>query len=157
MFLFCSLEDHRHREEAQATQANLQENNTRYEGEIRRLFEQLQNMSPTSREQPCNQSQDSRSQSAASSCSSKSSGSIRLTRKNSVPNLSCNQCPADGQNSSSEDSRSSGPSPSQMVRLADISTVLSLAKVCSMFFFFSLRSQRHPEMRWCLISWRKKA
>ncbi|XP_053178306.1 centrosomal protein of 63 kDa [Scomber japonicus] len=104
-------EDHRHRQEVQA---NLQENPTRYEGEIQRLFKQLQTMSPTSKEQPCSQAQDSRSQSAASSCSSNSSGSRRLTRKNSVPNLSSNESAAEGQSSSSECSRSSVPSPSQM-------------------------------------------
>ncbi|CAK6956254.1 centrosomal protein of 63 kDa [Scomber scombrus] len=109
-------EDHRHRQEVQATQDNLHENPTRYEGEIRRLFKQLQTMSPTSREQPCSQAQDSRSQSAASSCSSNSSGSRRLTRKNSVPNS--NESAAEGQSSSSEDSRSLVPSPSQMELLS---------------------------------------
>lgn len=125
-------------------QANLHENPTRYEGEIQRLFKQLQTMSPTSREQPCSQAQDSRSQSAASSCSSNSSGSRRLTRKNSVPNLSSNESAAEGQSSSSECSQSSVPSPSQMVGLVNISTVLFLkpritiiSQCCVLFFLLS--------------------
>ncbi|XP_044218122.1 centrosomal protein of 63 kDa isoform X2 [Thunnus albacares] len=113
-----SNEDHRHREEVQATQAKLRENNTCYEGEIQRLFKQLQTMSQSSTEQPCSQAQDSKSHSAASRCSSSSSGSRRLSRKNSVPTLSSNESAAEGHSSSSEDSRSLVLSPSPMEPLS---------------------------------------
>nr|XP_020465747.1 centrosomal protein of 63 kDa isoform X2 [Monopterus albus] len=81
--------------------AKLQKNATHYEGEIQRLFKQLQTPSQSPTEQPCSQAQDSRPHSSASSSSS---SSTRLTRKNSVPNLCSNESVAEGQRSSSEDS-----------------------------------------------------
>ncbi|XP_044055995.1 centrosomal protein of 63 kDa [Siniperca chuatsi] len=92
---------HKHREEAQATKAKLQENATQYEGEIHRLFKQLHTLSHSSGEHPCSQAQDSRSHSSASSSSC---DSTRLTRRNSVPSTSSNESAAEGQSSSSKDS-----------------------------------------------------
>lgn len=155
--LLCSNDDHKHRGEMQATQAKLQENTTCHEGEIQRLFKQLQTMSQPSTEQ------HSSSHSAAS-CSSSSSGSRRLTRNTSLPALSSNESAAEGQSSSSEDSRSLVPSPSPMVRLVNISTVLffkpsiSIISQCCVFFFsVSSPCQCPLQMSWCLVSWRKKA
>ncbi|XP_035509908.1 centrosomal protein of 63 kDa isoform X2 [Morone saxatilis] len=98
-------EDNRHQkrqEDVQAMKAKQQENATHSEEEIKRLFKQLHNLSHSSGEHSFSQAQDSRSHSSASSCSS--SSSTRLTRRNSVPNLSSNESPAEGQSSISEDS-----------------------------------------------------
>ncbi|XP_029286146.1 centrosomal protein of 63 kDa isoform X2 [Cottoperca gobio] len=105
--------------EEKATQAELQENGTRYEGEIHSLFKQLHTLSHSSGEHPCSQAQDSRPHSSASSSSS---SSTRLTRRNSVP--SSNDSAAESQSSSSENSLASGsrekplPSLSSMELLA---------------------------------------
>ncbi|XP_045906535.1 centrosomal protein of 63 kDa isoform X1 [Micropterus dolomieu] len=90
----------KHRQEVQATKAKLQGNATRYEGKIHRLFKQLHTLSQSPGEHPCSQARDSRPHSSASS----SSGSIRLTRINSVQTISSNESTAEGQSSSSEDS-----------------------------------------------------
>uniref|UniRef100_A0A8P4GDW8 Centrosomal protein 63 n=1 Tax=Dicentrarchus labrax TaxID=13489 RepID=A0A8P4GDW8_DICLA len=119
-----SSEDNRHQkrqEDVQAMKAEQQENATRSEGEIKRLFKQLHNLSHSSGEHSSSQAQDSRSHSSASSCSS--SSSTRLTRRNSVPNLSSNESPPEGQSSSSEDSltlvsRKKIPSASPMESLS---------------------------------------
>ncbi|XP_040897037.1 centrosomal protein of 63 kDa [Toxotes jaculatrix] len=94
---------HRYREETQASKAKLQENTTCYEGEIHRLFKQLQTLSQSPTDQPYKQAQDIRPPSSASSSSSSSSGKI-LTRRNSVPTLRSEDSAAEGQSSSSEDS-----------------------------------------------------
>ncbi|XP_039985084.1 centrosomal protein of 63 kDa isoform X2 [Xiphias gladius] len=99
-------EDKRHQkyqEVMQAAKAKLQDNNTRHEGKIQRLFKELQTFSQSPTSQPCSQDQDGRPHSSASSSSS-SSSSERLTRRNSVPTLSSNDSAAEGQSSSSEDS-----------------------------------------------------
>ncbi|XP_038572620.1 centrosomal protein of 63 kDa [Micropterus salmoides] len=90
----------KHRQEVQATKAKLQGNATLYEGKIHRLFKQLHTLSQSPGEHPCSQARDSRPHSSASS----SSGSIRLTRINSVQTISSNESTAEGQSSSSEDS-----------------------------------------------------
>ncbi|XP_047199262.1 centrosomal protein of 63 kDa isoform X2 [Hippoglossus stenolepis] len=92
---------HNHQEETQAAAAKPQENTTRHEGEIQRLFEELHTLSKSHTDQPCSQVQDDRPQSSASSSSS--SSSKRLIRTNSVPMLSSNES-AERQSSSSEDS-----------------------------------------------------
>uniref|UniRef100_A0A8D2ZHY4 Centrosomal protein 63 n=1 Tax=Scophthalmus maximus TaxID=52904 RepID=A0A8D2ZHY4_SCOMX len=56
----------KHREEVQPSKAKLQENPTRYEGEIRRLFKELHTLSQS----PTDQAQDSRPPSSTSSSSS---------------------------------------------------------------------------------------
>ncbi|XP_042371865.1 centrosomal protein of 63 kDa-like, partial [Plectropomus leopardus] len=84
------------------------ESTTRCEGEIQNLFNQLHTLSHSSGEQRCNQAPDIRPHSAASSSSSasasasSSSGSVRLTRRNSVPALTPDEAPAEGQSSGSE-------------------------------------------------------
>ncbi|XP_034438779.1 centrosomal protein of 63 kDa [Hippoglossus hippoglossus] len=92
---------HNHQEETQAAAAKPQENTTRHEGEIQRLFEELHTLSKSHTDQPCSQAQDDGPQSSASSSSS--SSSKRLIRTNSVPMLSSNES-AERQSSSSEDS-----------------------------------------------------
>ncbi|XP_070765566.1 centrosomal protein of 63 kDa [Enoplosus armatus] len=94
---------HKRREETQVTKVKLQEDATRYEGQIHRLFKQLHTLSHSPGQHPCSQAQDGRSHSSASSSSS-SSGGISLTRRNSVPNMSSNESAAAGQSSGSEDS-----------------------------------------------------
>ncbi|AWP11432.1 putative centrosomal protein of 63 kDa [Scophthalmus maximus] len=87
----------KHREEVQPSKAKLQENPTRYEGEIRRLFKELHTLSQS----PTDQAQDSR---PPSSTSSSSSESKRLTRRNSGATLISNESAAEGENSSSDNS-----------------------------------------------------
>uniref|UniRef100_A0A3Q3LVJ1 Centrosomal protein 63 n=1 Tax=Mastacembelus armatus TaxID=205130 RepID=A0A3Q3LVJ1_9TELE len=76
--------------------ATLQETTTRYEGEIQRLFQQLQATSQS----PTEQTQNSRPHSSASS----SSSSSRLSKKNSMPTSNLSSPAAQVQSSSSEDS-----------------------------------------------------
>ncbi|XP_017279032.1 centrosomal protein of 63 kDa isoform X2 [Kryptolebias marmoratus] len=99
----------------------VQENTTHYEGEIQRLFKELQNLSQTPTEQLHSQTQNTRIHSSSSSSSSSSflsSCSTRLTKRASVPTLSPNKPAAGGQSSDSEDFLTSGsrkkgiPSPS---------------------------------------------
>ncbi|XP_049442985.1 centrosomal protein of 63 kDa isoform X2 [Epinephelus fuscoguttatus] len=93
-----------HRLESQSPK----ETTTRYEGQIHSLFKQLHTLSHSSGEHPCSRAQDGRPDSAASSSSSSSSSSsTRLTRRNSVPKLSSNDSPAEGQSSGSEASLAS--------------------------------------------------
>ncbi|XP_071343264.1 centrosomal protein of 63 kDa isoform X2 [Trachinotus anak] len=97
-------EDTRHHEylqEMQASKSKLQENTTRHEGEIQRLFKELQTLSRSPTDRPSSQAQDIHS---SPSSSSSSSSSKRRTRRNSVPTLSSNASAAEGQSSSSEDS-----------------------------------------------------
>ncbi|XP_068175409.1 LOW QUALITY PROTEIN: centrosomal protein of 63 kDa [Antennarius striatus] len=102
-----SIEDcRRHNQtEVQAT--------THSEVEIQWLFKQLQTL-PHSKSTPAAKSKTSGHLSASSSSSS---GSMRLYRTNSVPSTASNECAAEGQTSSSEDSLTSlkqknTPSPS---------------------------------------------
>ncbi|XP_041648038.1 centrosomal protein of 63 kDa isoform X2 [Cheilinus undulatus] len=91
----------------QPTQDSNEENATRSEVEIKRLFKQLNTMSPSPRDQHCSQDRDSRPHSSASSSSSSSSNSRnqRLFRRNLVPTP--NDSAAEGQSCSSEDSLNS--------------------------------------------------
>lgn len=122
--LICSSDDTRHRkygEEMEVMNAKLQENASRSEGEIHRLFKQLNTLPHSSGEPPCSQDQDTRPCSSYSSSSS--SSSTRLTRRNSVPILSSSESAAEGQSSSSENSLTLVTrekiklSPSPLVRL----------------------------------------
>ncbi|XP_060934476.1 centrosomal protein of 63 kDa [Limanda limanda] len=87
---------HKHQEEAKP-----QENPTRHEGKIQRLFGELHTLSKPHTDQPCSQAQDDRPQSSASSSSSSSNS--RLIRINAVPMSSSNES-TEQQSSSSEDS-----------------------------------------------------
>ncbi|XP_029988880.1 centrosomal protein of 63 kDa [Sphaeramia orbicularis] len=84
------------RDKMHVMKAKPQENKSRCEGEIQRLFKQLKTMSHSSRQQTL---KDRRSQSPASSMSSSSSSSDsrRLTRQSSVPSLSSSDSVAEGQ------------------------------------------------------------
>ncbi|KAG7228685.1 hypothetical protein INR49_008463 [Caranx melampygus] len=94
--------DNEYLQEVQTSKATPQENTTRHEGEIRRLFKELQTLSQSPTDQPCSKAQDSRTHSSASSSSS--SSSKRRTRRNSVPTVSSNKSAAEGQSSSSDNS-----------------------------------------------------
>ncbi|XP_078141676.1 centrosomal protein of 63 kDa [Centroberyx gerrardi] len=99
------IRHHKHKEEMQAMKAKMQENTTRYEGEIQRLLKQLEALSHSSRPQHCSQAQDSRSDSPASFSSSSCSSNSRrrLVRTNSVPSAIPSDSAAEGQRSNSEE------------------------------------------------------
>ncbi|XP_034036575.1 centrosomal protein of 63 kDa [Thalassophryne amazonica] len=101
-----SPDDARHQqhvEEMEAMKARMQENTTRYEEEIQRLFKQLQNLSHSSREQLSSQVKDG-TQIQASSSSSCSSGNARQTQTNLVPAISHTESTAEDKNPRSEHS-----------------------------------------------------
>ncbi|XP_071373704.1 centrosomal protein of 63 kDa [Centroberyx affinis] len=99
------IRHHKHKEEMQAMKAKMQENTTRYEGEIQRLLKQLEALSHSSRAQHSSKAQDSRSDSPASFSSSSCSSNSRrrLVRTNSVPSAIPSDSAAEGQSSSSEE------------------------------------------------------
>ena len=166
----CRTEDTRHhkpQEETQAVKAKPQENTTRHEGEIQRLFGELHTLSKSHTDQPCSQAQDDRPQSSASSSSS--SSSKRSIRTNLVPMLSSKES-AERQSSSSEDSlnlvsrKKVPPATSPPVRHIT-SQSLNLHLLCFLannsivlcFFLLSRsRHQLHLQTAWSLISWKGK-
>uniref|UniRef100_A0A3Q1HVP5 Centrosomal protein 63 n=1 Tax=Acanthochromis polyacanthus TaxID=80966 RepID=A0A3Q1HVP5_9TELE len=87
-------------EDLQASKAKSQENSTRYEGEIQRLFKELHTLPSSPTELPGSQNPDFRPHSSSSSDSS----STRLSRRD--PALDVSESAAEGQ--SSEDSLTSG-------------------------------------------------
>ena len=148
-----------------ATKATLQDNSTRYEGEIQKLFTELQTLSQSPTDQPCSQTEDGRPHSSSSSSSLSSSSSVRLTRRNSVPALSLSESAPAGKRLSSEDSLTSGsreiviPSPSEVRLLREYNPWKVYHLFFSQIFFSPPRSlcQCHLHTAWSLISWRKRS
>ncbi|XP_068599917.1 centrosomal protein of 63 kDa [Brachionichthys hirsutus] len=93
---------------------------TRSEGEIQRLFQQLQTLSHSPTEPSCSQDH--------SSASSSSSGSTRLYRRNSVPSVASNEGAAEGQvspASSSKQKSTRSPSPVEASSASPVDHVVS--------------------------------
>ncbi|XP_069006972.1 centrosomal protein of 63 kDa [Embiotoca jacksoni] len=106
-----SEDQYRLQEDTQAANAVQQENPTRCEGEIQKLFKELQTLSRTPTEQTCSLATDAgppSSSSSSSSSSSPSSHSTRMFRTHSVPAISLEASADEGQNSCSKHSLISG-------------------------------------------------